>query len=80
MSTTEAREFAPSVDHATGDRSGGRVELLVEHLPTMFISCEYPDEMIKAISWSLVDSSFIECDRGYYVQRRFVIALRKEQS
>lgn len=59
-------EFAPTLVHALGDRSGGRVRFIgpTNLLTYRYVSCEHPQELLDVLmSYSLPDH-WLEDDEG----------------
>lgn len=68
---------APTLVHAIGDRSGGRVQLRTCTMePYAYVSCEHPAELLDAIRLCMTRDSWLECDDGRIVQLRYVVQAR----
>lgn len=57
---------SPTLVHAIGDRSGGRVRFIgpTNLLTYRYVSCEHPQELLDAVRVSLGPDSWLEDDDG----------------
>ena len=64
----------PSLMHAIGDRSGGRVRLYpVRGMVYRFVSCEHPQEFVDALHYCCGPAHWIETDDGTFLQLAHVV-------
>lgn len=64
----------PSLNHAIGDRSGGRVRLRTVTLePYGYVSCEYPEEFLAAMRMCMTPDMWVSCDDGVILQVRHIV-------
>lgn len=68
------KNTAPTLVHAIGNGTGGRVQIRTCTLePYGYVACDHPDEFLEVLKTMLGPNSWIQCDDGRVIQVRHVV-------